>query len=91
MYIDCGFSCDMQKLRHKQLNYPFKETDMLFWSHRSAIAGTAIFEATEDTRDINIPPHTHNGILKDHLFSSIKNPKYLFDSLIGTELIKKSQ
>ena len=91
MYIDYTFSCDMQKLRHKQLKYRFKQTDLLFCSHRIAIAGTAIFETTENTLDINIPPHMHNGIQKNHLFGSIKIPKYLFDRLIGTVLITKSQ
>ena len=75
MYIDYSFSCDMQKPRHKQLKYPFKQTHMLFSSHGSAIAGTAVFETTENTLDINIPHHTHNGIQKDHLFVSITNPK----------------
>jgi len=91
MYIDYSFSCDMQKLRHKQLKYPFKQTNTLFSSHRSAKAGTAIFETAENTLDINIAHHTDNGIQKDHLFGSIKNPKYLFDRLIGRAILKKSQ
>jgi hypothetical protein len=44
IYIDYSISCDMQKLRHKQLKYPFKQTDMLFSDHRSAVASTAVFQ-----------------------------------------------